>query len=280
MLMFASVPMLLYGIRSYDLSIITTIVLTVLALYSGFFAALIWNDITDAEIDAIVHPDRPVPAGRIRAKRFFAIALVFSALTFIFSFLVSFWCFMFVGAAALFVAFHNKFLKRIIKFSAYSEIFTPLQWIIVPIFGFLAVNSSNVQDMLLLVIFTYFADKAHDLPEGIHDRNGDQKYGVRTYTTSFGEKHAAKVSFTMLFISGMLGVILYIKTTLTLIFLIPFLLVWLYSLYHSYKLIIIKKSEMKELGRIVGRKNFNYFLLAYDFIFLDIIIQLLMFYKW
>lgn len=272
--MFASMPMLAYGVKQYDISIIRTIIFTILALYSGFFATLIWNDITDADIDALVHPDRPIPARRIGIKRFFAIALLFSAFTFVFSYLVSFWCFIVVGAAALFVAFHNKYLRRIIKFSAYSEIFTPLQWVIVPIFGFLAVNNSNYQDMLLLVVFTYFADKAHDVPEGIHDRNGDQKYGIRTYTTSFGGKNAAKISFAMQFISGMLGIIIFFTTILTFFFLIPFLVVWLYSLYHTVKLLKAKKSELQKLGGIVGRKSFDFFILAYDFIFLDLLIQI------
>ena len=273
-LMFASMPMLAYGTKSYDMSILRTIIFTILALYSGFFATLIWNDITDADIDAIVHPDRPIPAGRINKKTYFAIALLFSLFTFIFSFLISFWCFMIVGATALFVAFHNKYLRRIIKLSAYSEIFTPLQWIIVPIFGFIAVNSSNYQDMLLLVVFTYFVDKAHDLPEGIHDKNGDQKYGISTYTTSFGERYAVKISFALLLISGILGIIIFFTTILTFFFLIPFLVTWLYTLYYSTKLIKAKKSELKKLGIIVGRKNFDYFLFAYDFIFLDLLIQI------
>ncbi|GAG16056.1 unnamed protein product, partial [marine sediment metagenome] len=137
--MFASMPMLAYGIRPYDSTIITIILLSILSLYSGFFAALIWNDITDADIDSIAHPDRPIPSGKISSKKFFAVALVFSAMTFIFSFLVSFWCFILVGATALFVAVHDKYLKKIVKFPAYSEIFTSVQWIIVPVFGFLAI---------------------------------------------------------------------------------------------------------------------------------------------
>ena len=56
--------------------------------------------------------------------------------------------------------------------------------------------------MILLVLFTYFADNAHDLPEGIHDMEGDHKLGVKTYATSFGEKNAARISFCMFFISG------------------------------------------------------------------------------
>ena len=125
--MFASVPMLGYGIKFYNWSIVKTIILTIITLYSGFFAALIWNDITDIDIDAIAHPKRPVPSGRISIKKFFIIALFFSAITFISAYMISFWCFVLVGLIALFVTVHNKYLKKIIKIPAYSEIFTPIQ---------------------------------------------------------------------------------------------------------------------------------------------------------
>jgi 4-hydroxybenzoate polyprenyltransferase len=274
-LMFASVPMLAYGIHKYDSSIITIICLTVLALYSGFFATLIWNDINDKKIDAVVHPRRLLPSEKITVKTFFSIALIFSGLTFIFSYLVNLWCFIFVGCAALFVTFHNKYLKKKVKIPAYSEIFTPVQWIIVPIFGYLAINNSNIQDMILLVIFTYFTDNAHDLPEGIHDIDGDKKFGIRTYATSFGGKNAAKIAFFMFILSGLLGILLFIRTILTMFFLIFFLLAWLYILYHSYQLIKVENRRMKELGRLIGKKGFNYFLIVYDLIFLDLLIQII-----
>jgi 4-hydroxybenzoate polyprenyltransferase len=296
--MYASVPMLAYGIKTYDSSIITIIVLTILALYSGFFAALIWNDITDADIDTVAHPDRPIPSGRISSKKFFTIAVFFSATTFIFSYLVNFWCFMFVGAAALFVTFHNLYLKKIVKIPAYSEIFTPLQWVIVAIFGYLAIwtalpqstelvinmpifenistNMYEFQNMFLLVIFIYLTDNAHDLAEGICDAAGDRKSGVRTYATSFGERNAARISFGMFFVSGILGILLFFRTILTLVFLIPFLLIWLYTFYQSYKLLKAKDYEMKKIGATVGRRGFNYFLIIFNLIFIDILIQLIL----
>ena len=83
-LMYASIPMLAYGIHPYNNNIILTILFTILSLYSGYFAALIWNDITDADIDKIAHPDRPIPSGRISSKKFFQIAL-FSQEFFLFS---------------------------------------------------------------------------------------------------------------------------------------------------------------------------------------------------
>ena len=299
-LMYASVPMLAFGIKEYNLEIIKIIIFSILSLYSGFFAALIWNDITDADIDSVAHPDRPIPSGRISSKKFFGIALFFSATTFIFSFLVSFWCFILVGFAALFVAFHDKYLKKRVKFPAYSEIFTPVQWLVVAIFGYLAIwtalpqnvsivlnmpafenistNMYEIQNMLLFVIFIYFADNAHDLPEGIHDAKGDRKLGVRTYATSFGEKNAARISFIMFLLSGIFGIILFFRTILTIIFLIPFLAIWLYIMYYSFKLLKSDGKKRENLSSIVGRKGFNYFLFSFNLIFLDIFIQLLFFY--
>jgi geranylgeranylglycerol-phosphate geranylgeranyltransferase len=293
--MFACVPMLAYGIQTYNWEIIKIIILTILSLYSGFFAALIWNDITDINIDAVVHPNRPLPKGEITSKKFFAIALVFSALTFMFASLVSIWCLMLVGASALFVAFHNKYLKKRIKIPAYSEIFTPIQWIVVAIFGYLAIwtilprvtdftftfslfgtistNVSEIQNMILLILFTYFADNAHDLSEGIHDVEGDRKSGVKTYSTSFGEKIAAKISFIMFALSGVLGVLFYIRTLLSPIFLILFLIAWLITLYWYFKLLKSEKEDMAKLGKIIGRKGYNYLLITYDLIFLDLLLQ-------
>jgi len=296
--MFASVTMLAYGIQSYDSSIIILIVFTILALYSGFFATLIWNDITDIDIDIIAHPDRPIPSGRISLKKFFVIALFFSATTFIFSYLVNFWCLILVCLSALFVTFHNRYLKKIVKIPAYSEIFTPIQWVIVAIFGYLAIWTTLPQstdfvinmpifesisssmyefhNMIILIVFIYFTVNAHDLAEGICDVEGDRKSGVRTYATSFGERFAVKISFVMFFLSGFFGIIIYLRTFLSLMFLIPFLIIWLYTIYQSYKLLKADDKEMKKLSAIVGRKGFNYFVIAFDLIFLDIIIQLLM----
>ncbi len=296
--MFAAATMFAYGIRPYTFDIIRLVLLTIATLYSGFFAALIWNDITDQDIDTIVHPNRPIPDGRISPQKFFAVALVFSALTFIFGILTSPWCLILVGGTALFVAFHNKYLKKIIKLPAYSEIFTPVQWLTVPLFGFFVIwtalpptgditanipilgyfslHSSQLLPMILLVLFTYFADDAHDLAEGIHDVEGDRKLGVKTYATSFGEKTAARISVIMFFISGVLGVLLFYFTLLSWVFFIPFLGIWFYTLWYYYMLIKTRDDlQRKHLGKLIGRKGYNYLLASYVLIFIDVVLQLL-----
>jgi 4-hydroxybenzoate polyprenyltransferase len=289
--------MLAYGVKSYDWGILRIILLSILTLFSGYFATLIWNDISDMEIDKIAHPDRTIPSGRITPKQFFIVALIFSAMVFTCAILISVWCLFIVGMAALFVAFHNKYLKKIVKIPAYSEIFTPVQWVTVAVFGYVAIwtalpqnhamsynlpvlgaitfDADSFINMILLVLFTYFADDAHDLPEGIHDIDGDRKLGVRTYASSFGIKTSAKVSFAMYFISGILGIILFFRTILSPIFLIPFLIIWLYTLSWSYRYLKKDEQEMKDTGLIIGQKGFNYFLTAFDLMFLDILLQLL-----
>ena len=295
--MFASVPMLAYGINPYNSEINRIIVLTVLTIYSGFFAALIWNDITDFDIDKIAHPKRLLPSKKITVKRLFGVALIFSAFTFIFSVLISIWCLFLVGIAALFVAFHNKYLKRRVKFPAYSEILSPVQWTVVAIFGFLAVWSSlpqsmdisidlvffgsistsnnAIKTMIILIFFTYFADNSHDIAEGIHDADADKKYGIKTYTTSFGLFAASKISFFMFVASGLFGILLYIQSILSPIFLILFLIIFFYTLYYHLKLLKCNKKELVNQGLLVGRKLYDYFLFSYNLIFIDLIIQIL-----
>jgi geranylgeranylglycerol-phosphate geranylgeranyltransferase len=297
--MYASVPMLAYGIQSYNMNIFTIIIFTIITLYAGFFAALIWNDITDADIDSVSHPDRPIPSGRISKSKFFAIALFFSLLVFIFATLVSPICLIIVGVAALFVAFHDKYLKKRVKIPAYSEIFTPVQWVVVAVFGFFAIwtaipqsfsvsidlsflgfintNKDAIIQMLIFVLFIYFADNAHDIAEGIVDAEGDKKHGVRTYATSFGEKNAAKFSFFWFLISGIFGITLFYKTILSYVFLIPFIILWLYIMNYSYKLLKSDKKDIKKIAKIVGRRGFNYFLFSYNLIFLDVLIQIIIF---
>jgi len=273
--MFASMPMFFYGLNSYDFEIIKIIIFTIIVMYNGFFAVIIWNDICDVDIDAIVHSDRALPMGKISKKKFFRVAIIFSIFVFVFSYLVSIRCFLFVGIAALFVAFHNKYLRRFVKIKAYSEIITPLQWTIVPIFGFIAIEGSNIFNMFLLIIFTYFADGAHDIPEGIHDAEGDKRDGIMTYATSFGEKTAARISFIMLFLAGITGLILYHNSILTIIFLVPFVSFWLYTLYYSYNNLSMKIDDMRKFGLSTGLKIYRFFLATYVFIFLDIFIRLL-----
>jgi len=287
---FSSVPMLAYGINPYDSEMIKIIVFSVISLYSGFFSVLIWNDITDKDIDKISHPDRPIPSKKISVKNFFTIAVIFSISTFLFAFLISIWCLIITILAAVFVTIHNKFLKKHIKIPAYSEIFTPIQWVVVGIFGYFAIWASfnqidnilntniyqstyEIYNLLILIGFIYFTISAHDIPEGIVDAKGDRKYKVKTYTTTFGEKNASIIALIWYILSVIFSLLLFLRTILSPIFLIFILILWSYYLRYPIRLLFDKNNDIKILAKKSGRKIFDYFLFSFIIIFFDIIIQ-------
>jgi len=294
--MFFSVPMLAVGTREYDANFIEITLFTAVSLYAGFFAALIWNDITDADIDSVAHPDRPIPSGRISTKKFFAIAVFFSLLTASTAYLISPWCLALTVAAALYVTVHNVALKRIVPIPAYSEISTPIQWVVVGLFGYVAVwsrlptgsglsitlpgfgslstSTGEFWNMVLVAVFIYFTDACHDIPEGIADADGDRSAGVRTFATSFGEKSAARVALIWFVLSGFLGVTLFAATSLSYVFLISFVFLFLYTGRYFLRLWQMTDiHSIKAFCPIVGRKGFNYFLFSFDLIFLDLLVQ-------
>jgi 4-hydroxybenzoate polyprenyltransferase len=290
--MFASIPLFAYGTQPYTFEFLRIVTFTIITLYSGFFAALIWNDITDRDIDIIAHPDRPLPRGKISLSFFFLIALCLSGVTFIFAYLISLYCFFLVGAAAVFVAIHNKYLKRHVTLPAYSEIFNPFQWIVVTIFGFIAIwttfppsshisitfpvfgsistNNTEIIHLVILVLFTYFADNAHDIAEGIHDAEADDKYGVRTYATTVGIKKAAHISLITYVISGFFALILFLLSPLSPLFLCLFLALFIIILRYPLRLIKSHPHNLKKQGLLVGRKLYDYFLFTHVIIFIDI----------
>jgi 4-hydroxybenzoate polyprenyltransferase len=128
--------------------------------------------------------------------------------------------------------------------------------------------------MFFLVLFIYFMDNAHDIPEGIHDIEGDRVQGVRTYATSFGERTAAYISFFWFVFSIVFGTLLFLRTSLTLVFFIPFVLLWAYTISFSIRLLKKDTVEMHTYGSVVGRKGFNFLLFSFDLIFLDLLLQL------
>jgi 4-hydroxybenzoate polyprenyltransferase len=127
----------------------------------------------------------------------------------------------------------------------------------------------------MLIFFTYFADSSHDIAEGIHDAEGDAKFGVRTYATSFGESTAAKFAVFYIVLSGIFGVAVYIVTPLSLIYLIGFLLYWGYTVSRYLQLLKTEGIERRQIGPRIGKNGFDFLLFVYDLIFLDLVIHLL-----
>jgi geranylgeranylglycerol-phosphate geranylgeranyltransferase len=271
--MFLGISLLSLGSFPNTFSEYFIVLATLISLYSGFFAALIWNDITDVDIDEIVHPDRPLPSFRISSKKFFIIALFFSTMCFLFSYLVNLIFFITIILLALFVSIHNKYLKSSVPLPAYSEIVTPIQWGMVPVLGFLSFQRIDLPEILIFVLFTYFAVSSQDIIAGIHDYKGDKKKGVKTYMISFGYSKASTISFIWLIISGLFGLMIYVYSMVSLLFLLLFIPLWLFTLMKCRELFHLNEEDLKKKIVYINRKGYNYFLFTYDLIFLDLILQ-------
>ena len=49
-------------------------------------------------------------------------------------------------------------------------------------------------------------------------------------------------------------------------------------MYNSFKLLLSKKEDMEKIGAIVGRRGFDFFLFSFNFMFLDLSVQLIIHY--
>ncbi len=274
--MFSGIQLLAYQLQLFSPSFVIDFFSCIIALYTGFFAALIWNDITDSDIDRIVHPTRPIPSDRISPTRFFCIGVILAILTLLFSFIVNLYFFIAVIFLAIFVTIHNKYLKRKMHIPAYSEIFTPIQWAMVPVLCFLSMRNFSIFPLIYLVLFTYFSISSHDIVEGIHDFKGDKKSGVQTYAVSFGVQKAVFISLIWFVLSGIFAVFLFIYSFVSILFLVLFFILFVYTAY-SYVTFIKKIRFDSVLGEkqsmILGRKGYNYFLFTYIIIFFDVVIK-------
>jgi 4-hydroxybenzoate polyprenyltransferase len=78
---------------------------------------------------------------------------------------------------------------------------------------------------------------------------------VRTFATSFGEKSAARVALIWFVLSGFLGVTLFAATSLSYVFLISFVLLFLYTGRYFLRLWQMTDiHSIKAFCPIVGRK--------------------------
>jgi hypothetical protein len=181
--------------REYDANFIEITLFTAVSLYAGFFAALIWNDITDADIDSVAHPDRPIPSGRISTKKFFAIAVFFSLRTAGTAYLISPWCLALTVAAALYVhrsqcrseadrsdsgVFGNlnansmgrrRPLRLCGGLEQAADRLRPVHYS--ARFGSLSTSTGEFWNMVLVAVFIYFTD-ACQISRGIADADGDR----------------------------------------------------------------------------------------------------------
>lgn len=146
--------------------------------------SMAFNDYFDWEIDKMIHPERPIPSGRLLPKEslWFAISSFFVAL--IFSFFINVVCFGIVVLSIGFLVLYEKFLKNqglvgniVVAFLS-SMAFT---------FGGASVR--QLHDALILSVMAFLLMLGREILMDVRDIKGDSLRRI-TLPMKIGKKYA------------------------------------------------------------------------------------------
>ncbi|KAA0002384.1 MAG: hypothetical protein FE048_03910 [Thermoplasmata archaeon] len=146
--------------------------------------SMAFNDYFDWEIDKMIHPERPIPSGRLLPKEslWFAISSFFVAL--IFSFFINVVCFGIVVLSIGFLVLYEKFLKNqglvgniVVAFLS-SMAFT---------FGGASVG--QLHDALILSVMAFLLMLGREILMDVRDIKGDSLRRI-TLPMKIGKKYA------------------------------------------------------------------------------------------
>lgn len=168
------------------------VAIALIAATALVIAIFLINDAADRDIDAIVHPERPIPRGEAHWRHVYGFGIGLIALGMV---LASTLSLQYLAATSIEVALvlsYYGYFKRSAAFPAASELVAPMIGATLPLSAFAFIAAPPRDLLLISMAFVYLADMAQDLLGGIHDEAGDRRFHVRTFTVSFGA-HAARI---------------------------------------------------------------------------------------
>lgn len=249
--------------------------LAVAGLYLILIATFMLNDYTDRRIDEVAHPERPIPSGKVEARHIAYAAFLFYAVALVISLLINRWVLL-VSAIILTISFvHFKYTKRMLHVTGSSEVITPLTWASMPAYCFLAVDNYHGLTILMLALFIYFADVAHDVLGGACDLEGDKVGHVKTFATVFGRVRVVYISLTLFILSGVAGVALYFLAPVGRVYLLCLLGLIFYILFAYFS--TLRKSGQPDFMTYAAKNHSLigiYFVAGYSLVFLDTLLSM------
>lgn len=207
-------------------------------------SAFLINDAADRDIDRLVHPERPIPQGRSAWQHVYGFGAFLLAAGVGLGTLVNA---RFAAAAALLavlLALHYGYLKRRLPLPCSSELIAPLVSALFPLTAFAAVPQLRLDVLLAVMTFIYFADLAHDILGGIHDREGDRRQNVRTFALAVGNAAAARISAASFLVCVAAGWMVYVLGPLGWLYLATFGVFTLVALYHYGRVFLADETAL------------------------------------
>lgn len=196
-------------------------VIPILAAIGFWFVTtgvLMFNDVCDSDIDAIVHPERPIPLGLVDKKYVLWSGVVMFILASGIAVLMNRFVLLVVLAELVLCIIHYGYTKRHLKIPASSEIITSLQWGVFPAYSLFAAGNFNLLTVSLLTVFIILADCALNIGDSVRDKKGDSMAGVVSAAVSFGAEKTMYLAFTFFILSAISAVLCYILLSLGVVF--------------------------------------------------------------
>lgn len=183
------------------------------------------NDYLDRKIDAVVHPNRPIPSERVQPNELLILSLVLFASGLVLSFFVNLLCFGLVCFTIVFIFLYELFFK---KMGFAGNIVVAFLSAMSFTFGSSAVGNPLASLFLSIIAFLLFTGR--EILKDVEDVKGDE--GVRdTLPMSVGERNAAIVGSVFILAGVLFTPIPYLFNQLGVGYLISIALVDILGLY-------------------------------------------------
>lgn len=201
--------MLVAGATVYPTNTVLLGLLAVFFIQSGGMAI---NDYSDAEIDRINKPKRPIPSGKIKKRNALAFSLLLFAAGVFSSYLISYNALIVAAlAAAILISYAAKLKKTLLL----GHVMVSLLVAFTFIFG--GIVAGNYTPALLMAFLAFVSNMAREIYKSIEDVLGDKRHDVKSLAIRFGVLKAklvanAFVIFAVLFsfvpyLLGIFGVV-------------------------------------------------------------------------
>lgn len=182
---------------SFPFSLSITIGAIVVFLFTGAGNSL--NDFFDYQVDAINHPNRPIPSGKVARNDAFALAVILFIPTFPLSLFINLESFLIVVLnTIIMISYEEHFKARGLIGNV------QISWLVASIFlfgGFVLYEHSPepVQKVAVLALLAFLATFGREIAKDIQDVKGDLHR--RTVPVSLGMKKASTLASASFFVA-------------------------------------------------------------------------------
>lgn len=225
--------------ESLNLSIFSyfVIISLILSIFLAWEASVIFNDLSDFEIDLISNKERPLPMGSFNAKEYRDFGLILLFLSLIGGLVVGVKFALILLLYQIIGWFYSAPPFRIKKIPVLATFVSSFALILIFFMGFILFSGeNNLLGLSWRIIILLFAVFTFSLPlKDFKDIEGDREKGVWTIPVIFGERIAKLIVASGIFLSFMFSVFL----------LNEFNLFWWALIFGSSTFLLVVNKEIK-----------------------------------